>query len=626
MAKNPDEYPTEEAPRQVTDAERPDEELASSNEGTYRQIKKGQRNTALMLLGGFGALLLAGYFLLYKPYSTQQVATRPVVQPPNTFTTQPTGPTAPPSYSRLDITPKTGNLPRAIVGSGRQTVTFTLTATDGTVTVNRVNLPFAQTSGLKLETDCANRTLTDGEQCAAQVTYEPTAPASLNAEILINAQRYDKTTGKTAPLNQNITITGIAEAQPATPAPPPAPVAAAAPPTDPRAQRIAAARKAFLEQQSASFAGAGPTAAAENSRPIDSNWRDIGFTQAVGSFPVDMTRVVTMDKPLPAVLEIPIDTRNPSRAVAKIERDIYGNDGMVPVIERGSTVIGRVQSVTDVAEEKVNISWQRVIRPDGVAFSFEGTSGDAMGRSGALAYIDNRWIERFGTSIAASAINALTALALNGNQTTTSAGGSYSSSSGSYLGGTSQQQLDGRALATQALEANVQPLISKYIQQQQRISPIRTIPKGTRIVIFSNQDFWLKPIPAPSGMTADGVSDVTGVGGQARTGAVATASTMQQNLPTNAPAQPAKPVDTSLTGPTAVDNMRQRQQQDNQQDQTYRGLPQGAIYNPNVQYQSGTVQPYVPPAYGAPQYAPPNGANAAPTGAPNEQQLPPWAR
>lgn len=41
---------------------------------------------------------------------------------------------------------------------------------------------------------------------------------------------------------------------------------------------------------------------------------------------------------------------------------------------------------TTSSSAKVQITWERLIRPDGSLFVFQGITGDAQGRGGALGY------------------------------------------------------------------------------------------------------------------------------------------------------------------------------------------------------------------------------------------------
>ena len=216
--------------------------------------------------------------------------------------------------------------------------------------------------------------------------------------------------------------------------------------------------------------------------PIQDNWRSIGYGPNTSSMPVDMTRVVTMDKPIPAVVKLPIDTRHPSRAVATVERDIYGGDGRTVVIERGSTLIGTAASIGSTAEEKVGIAWERLMRPDGSAWALTATSGDAMGRSGVIGFIDNRWMERFGTTLLASAMVAGIDIALNASQTTTQSATT-----------TSTHHQPGY-IAAQEFNGDFRSVFAEFAKEQMEIQPIRTVPVGTRITVFPTTDLWLRPI------------------------------------------------------------------------------------------------------------------------------------
>jgi type IV secretory pathway VirB10-like protein len=218
-------------------------------------------------------------------------------------------------------------------------------------------------------------------------------------------------------------------------------------------------------------------------QPIQDNWRSIGYGPNLSSMPVDMTRVVTMDKPIPAVIKLPIDSREASRAVATVERDIYGGDGSTVVIERGSTLIGTAAAIGSATEEKVGISWERLVRPDGSAWALQATSGDAMGRSGVIGFIDSRWMERFGVSLLASAVVSGLDIVTNAGQTTTqsASGNTTTTQTPAYIAG---QQFSG----------NFQTLYSQFAKEQMQITPIISIPVGTRITVFATTDLWLRPI------------------------------------------------------------------------------------------------------------------------------------
>lgn len=91
---------------------------------------------------------------------------------------------------------------------------------------------------------------------------------------------------------------------------------------------------------------------------------------------------------------------------AIVERNVYGDSGRNVIIPAGSRVIGGLQTV-DVESRfdnssggvKLEISWSRIIRPDGIAFLLDAgrtQTGDAQGRGGgALGYVDEQLVKKY---------------------------------------------------------------------------------------------------------------------------------------------------------------------------------------------------------------------------------------
>ena len=265
---------------------------------------------------------------------------------------------------------------------------------------------------------------------------------------------------------------------------------AAQPALSPRQQQ----RNAYLEsRRSGTLAGVGVSGNADANgmraaaRSRYSGWDDIGAAGRTSSLPTDMSRVLTPDKPITAVISVPIDTRNPVTAVAMVDRDIYGNNGRTVVIPRGSKLIG----TPGVSDQRVGVAWRQLIRPDGTRFVFEGTAGDAMGRGGIPGRINRRDLERYGFSLIPTALAAGVTAALGGNQVNAIGGGGFGDGAAGGVGGV--QVLDARAVAAQIL---AQPLnqISQDIAERYRSIPVQiVVPAGTRITIWSVDDLRLKP-------------------------------------------------------------------------------------------------------------------------------------
>lgn len=367
-----------------------------------------------------------------------------------------------------------------VANSEKFSGSVSIKAKDTPITITKIGIPFADDIGVILDpSQCTgdDKDLLVGESCVLGVIYNPMNAGKLDARIIVSGLS-TTLNGDKRNFTASLPISGYAKEPPKIPEIPP--------PEKSMTDQVNALAVA-LNRRASNLLAIQMTEEAllhmPPQRPQSSDWTDIGYNPNLSTYPMDMSRVVTMDKPIPAVIKYPIDTRNAARAVATVERDIYGNDGRTIVIDRGSNIIGTVGSISSTGEEKVAISWERIVRPDGAAFAIAATSGDAMGRAGVVAHIDNRWPERFGTQLLITAMNIGTILALNAeNVTSTSVFGTQTSNN------------NARSQATEQLRSDITGLQKEYFREQMTLPPIRTIPVGTRITIWPTTDLWLKPI------------------------------------------------------------------------------------------------------------------------------------
>lgn len=384
---------------------------------------------------------------------------------------------APPKEGDVSVDRQTIIADTIIATKERINAQFTIVAQETPALITSVVMPFAQSYGVVLDaSQCLAAKLEPGRGCVVNLTYDPASPNRVDGRILIEAISM-RSDGSSRQISRTVSV------QLTSTVPPPPPVMPAAIQNsvnqdDQNDYLRRRGRVGLLGQQQADAAltHLGPQ------RPRDDSWSKIGFKPNMSTYPVDLSRIVTMDKPIPAVLKLPIDARSAGRAVATVERDIYGGDGRLVVIERGSTLIGTVASSSATSEEKLGISWQRIVRPDGAAFAITATSGDAMGRAGVPAHLDNRWFDRFGRTILFSVLQGGITASVGG-QTTTSQG----------LSGTQQTQ-DSKALGVSIANQTLTPLLQEYMREQLSLPPIRTIPVGTRLTVFPTTDIMLKPI------------------------------------------------------------------------------------------------------------------------------------
>ncbi len=223
---------------------------------------------------------------------------------------------------------------------------------------------------------------------------------------------------------------------------------------------------------------------------MQDNWE--GVTRKLSSWRVDMSEMILADKPIPAVLARTImssDGADDVPVTAIVERNVYAEEGRNIVIPAGSRVMGQASGLgsggTSGGAVRVNITWTRLIRPDGSAFEFSAAkTGDAQGRGGALAYLDEQLLKRYTLPIVTSLLsNALAYV------TATSDSGT---SSGESSLETSRQQAANDA--RQQFLQNMDQIFQQILQDKTNIQAVTYVPAGTRLIIYPKEDLWIRTI------------------------------------------------------------------------------------------------------------------------------------
>jgi type IV secretion system protein VirB10 len=90
----------------------------------------------------------------------------------------------------------------------------------------------------------------------------------------------------------------------------------------------------------------------------------------------------------------------------QVQRNVYGDDGRVLLIERGSHLDGdyRIASVKP-GTVRIPVVWTRLRTPQGVAVDIDSPGTGPLGEGGIDGYVDNRWVERIGAALLLSLIN-----------------------------------------------------------------------------------------------------------------------------------------------------------------------------------------------------------------------------
>ena len=98
----------------------------------------------------------------------------------------------------------------------------------------------------------------------------------------------------------------------------------------------------------------------------------------------------------------------------QVQRNVYGDDGRVLLIERGSHMDGeyRIASVKP-GTVRIPVLWTRIRTPNGVTVDIDSPGAGQLGESGIDGYVDNRWGERIGAALLLSLIDDSVQLALH---------------------------------------------------------------------------------------------------------------------------------------------------------------------------------------------------------------------
>lgn len=223
-------------------------------------------------------------------------------------------------------------------------------------------------------------------------------------------------------------------------------------------------------------------------------WQDKwGFANSVVStLRVDMSNMITGDKPIPAVLARSLISLGGAPITAIVERNVYADAGRNVIIPAGSRIIGGLNTDDDIESMgrfngesggvKLEISWERIIRPDGIAFSLnsdERQTADAQGRGGGiLGYVDEQLIKKYTMPLVSTVAASAVAYMMAADEDAT---GQVE---------TSKQQA--ASDARQSFLEKMDEIIEEIMEKKQEIQPVTYVPAGTRLIIYPLQDLWLR--------------------------------------------------------------------------------------------------------------------------------------
>ncbi len=188
------------------------------------------------------------------------------------------------------------------------------------------------------------------------------------------------------------------------------------------------------------------------------------------SLPIDMSRVLTMDRFISAILVPEIDSSLAGKVTAQVEQNVYGAHGRKILIPAGTKAIGRYKPLGKVGEERLSVIWFRMITPDGINIHCgKAEMADTMGRSGITGEVDNKYFDRYGMSLLVSLFSASTAYSI-------------------------PVRNDSQQIVIESFGKEQSSLAKTILEEQLEIRPKITIPYGSRIIISPSKDIWFKKL------------------------------------------------------------------------------------------------------------------------------------
>ena len=171
---------------------------------------------------------------------------------------------------------------------------------------------------------------------------------------------------------------------------------------------------AMIKGQRGNAAAMGPMAGTSSSTSYPPPAASLFGGQLQGSATPKVTATTLVDRsltlPKGAAFTCALKTRVISATSGlvgcQVQRHVYGDNGRVLLIERGSHLDGeyRIASVRP-GMVRIPVLWTRVRTPHGVTVDIESPGTGQLGESGIDGYVDNRWGERLGAAMLLSLID-----------------------------------------------------------------------------------------------------------------------------------------------------------------------------------------------------------------------------
>lgn len=310
----------------------------------------------------------------------------------------------------------------------------------------------------------------------------------------------------------------------ALPAPPsPEPPLAGVPPNDDEARRLAELERQRQEEErrrwerlrapqvitdnaaaAAKAANSNEGGRAASGPEDDPNRRFLASVSAAG---VEVSRanknnridaLVAQGTMIRGVLETALQSDLPGMVRAVVSENVWSFDGRRVLIPAGSRLVGEYKSGIAQGQTRVFVVWTRMLRSDGVSVQLGSNGTDDLGRAGNAGFVDNHYVERFGSAVMLSLVGGVSQfLSAYGQNTNGYGNGTVITTTDPVTGMVTQTQtgvnqnqlsLQARQIAAQNVSQTLTNIAQEALRNSINIPPTIYLDQGTRIIVFVRRD------------------------------------------------------------------------------------------------------------------------------------------
>jgi len=196
------------------------------------------------------------------------------------------------------------------------------------------------------------------------------------------------------------------------------------------------------------------------------------------------------------VLETSVQSDLPGMVRAVVTENVWSFDGRRILIASGSRLVGEYKSGIAQGQTRVFIVWTRLLRSDGVSVQLGSNGADELGRAGNAGFVDNHYVERFGSAILLSVVGGAAQFLSAYGQNSANSAGTVTTTADPVTGVVTQTQsgaqnqltLQARQIGAQNVSQTLSNIAQEALRNSINIPPTIHLDQGSRILVFVRRD------------------------------------------------------------------------------------------------------------------------------------------